>query len=378
MRANTVVAAIVVLGGIGLVAGGLALYKRGEILAGMNAPAWEPVESIHTSAAGLVAMQRSLTAVGTVRARRHVNIATEVIGKVEEVGFESGQMVKQGQVLLTLDAATEEADLRAAEATLALGRANYERLQKAASSNSVSQIDIDRALAERDTALARVEQLKAMIDKRVIRAPFAGLVGLRDVHPGQHLAEGAMVTTLQGEDSSVHVDFSVPQISAPAVAIGTKVAVIVSGQEVPAEVAAIDAQVDAVTRNARIRAVASAMDGLLKPGMFVDVRVPLGAPVDVLTVPATAVRRAPFGDHVFAIEPSEKDKTKLVARQRFIKTGGAGPNGIIVLEGLKSGDRVATDGSFKLREGVSVTEAPPAGAPATSPAHEAKPASSAK
>lgn len=352
-----VLSSLLVFGGIGILGAGLFFYWWMGEQAAKNAPAWEQVETVKIGEATTAPMQRSLTAVGTVRARRHVSIATEVVGKVVEVGFESGQSVKAGQVLLKLDAATEQADLRAAEATLALAIANFERLQKAAASNSVSQIDLDRAVADRDTARARADQLKALIDKKIIAAPFAGRVGLRDVHPGQHLAEGSTVATLQGDDTDVHVDFALPQTNVAIVPIGTTVSIEVQGQAIPATVSAIDPQVETATRNARFRALAPAMDGLLKPGMFVDVRVPLGTPIEVLTVPATAVRRAPFGDHVFVIKPSKEDPKKLVAHQSFVKSAGSGPGGIIITSGISAGDRVATDGSFKLRDGVTVLDA---------------------
>lgn len=358
-----ILSSLLVFGGIAILAGGVFGVWWMQRQAGSNAPAWEPIETVKIGEAATAPMQRSLTAVGTVRARRHVSIATEVVGKVAEVGFESGQSVKAGQVLLRLDAATEQADLRAAEATFALAIANFERLQKAAASNSVSQIDLDRAVAERDTARARADQLKAMIDKKIITAPFPGRVGLRDVHPGQHLAEGSTVATLQGDDTDVHIDFSLPQTNVPIVPIGTTVSIEVQGQTIPATVSAVDPLVETATRNARFRALAPSMDGLLKPGMFVDVRVPLGTPMDVLTVPATAIRRAPFGDHVFVIKPSKDDPKKLVAHQSFVKSAGAGPGGIIITSGLNPGDRVATDGSFKLRDGVAVIDAatvPPA------------------
>ncbi len=315
----------------------------------------EPVETVRMVAVETVPFQRFLTAVGTVSALQHLVLSTETAGKVVEVGFDSGQLVEKGQLLLRLDASTEAAELRSAEAMAELAGLTLERLTQAMADDARSHHELDRAAAEREQALGRTEQLRAMIAKKEIRAAFKGHVGMRNVHPGQYLAEGARITTLQGVADTVHVDFSLPQTAAASLAPGAAVKVIVGDREVPAAIVAADAMVDPQTRNARLRADLPTNGLPLMPGMFLDVRVPLGTPTTVVAAPPTAIRRAPFGDHVFVMEPDAANPGRFRARQRFVKLGGATPQGMVtVVEGLKPGEVIAEEGSFKLREGAAV------------------------
>jgi len=363
MKLRSVAVGVVVIGGVLALAAGLGLYKyrqiREGIAAGENRP--EPPTAVSVVEAQTGPFQRTVTAVGTVQAMRHVTVASEVAGKVVEVGFESGQVVEEGTVLLRLDASTEEADRRAAEAQRELARVTLERVTQAANANAVSRQEIDRARAEFDSSVARVEQFRSMIDKKRVVAGFRGRMGLRNVHPGQFLGEGQMVTTLQGVEENVYVDFSVPQMQAAAVPVGAAVTVSVLGQRLPAVVSAVDSLIDQATRNARVRATTSGLDGRLVPGAFVDVVIPLGEKQEVVLVPATALRRAPFGDFVFVIVADDKDAKVLRAKQRFVTPAGSVEGRVIITAGLKAGERLAGDGSFKLRDGAEVMEAPPGG-----------------
>lgn len=366
MKLRTVMVGVVVIGGILALAGGLGLFKYRQIQAGIAAGAsqQEPPTVVNMINAETGPFQRTVTAVGTVQAIRHVNVASEVAGKVVEVGFESGQIVEAGTVLLRLDASTEEADRRAAEAQRELARVTLDRVTQAASANAVSRQEIDKAKAELDSSVARVEQFRSMIDKKQVLAGFRGRMGLRNIHPGQYVDQGQMVTTLQGVDDNVYVDFSVPQMQAAALPVGAKVQVSVMGQQLPAVVTAVESLIDQATRNARIRATTSSLEGRMAPGAFVDVVIPLGEKQEVVLVPTTALRRAPFGDYVFVIEPDPTDSKILRAKQRFVTPSGSVDGRVIIASGLKPGERIAGDGSFKLREGALVMEAPPA-APAT-------------
>lgn len=376
MKTQTVITSIVIIVGVLSVAAGLTVWKKHTDRAAQAAKAaggWEPAESVQLVPVKTGTHQRSMSATGTVWAVRHVNLATEVSGKVESIGFESGQIVEQGALLVRLDSSTEQADLRAAEAAVELARVTLERYRQALTGKAVSEREIDKAQAELVQAQARVQQLKAMIDKKDIRAPFRGRIGIRDTHPGQYLSEGQRITTLQDVSDQVNVDFSIPQTQAAGLRVGSDVTIIVGAAlgkptEVPAKVSAFDSQIDLATRNAKIRATLDSMNGRLSPGMFVDVRVPLGEPAPVLTVPPTAVRHAPFGDHVFVVAPDEKDPSKLRARQRFVKLGGAAGDQVIIADGLKAGEQLAADGSFKLREGVIVMAAPPPAPASPAPA----------
>lgn len=365
MKLRTVLVSAAIILSVLAAAGVLGFVKYKQITKGMaegaNRP--EPAETVELIQAEAGPFQRTATAVGSIQAIRHVMLASEVSGKVVEVNFTSGQIVQEGTLLVRLDSATEQADKRAAEATRDLARVMLSRMQEAASANAVSKQETDRAKAELDSGSARVDQFQAMIDKKTIRAPFTGRMGLRDIHPGQYLAEGQKITTLQGIDDEVYVDFSVPQLQAVLLPVGASVTVVIADKTFPARVTAIDAQIEQATRNARIRATMSSLGGRLIPGAFVDVRIPLGPPVDVVKIPPTAVRRAPFGDHVFVVKADPKDNTKLRAHQQFITTAGSVDGKVIIASGLAPGDRIAGDGSFKLREGVLVIPAPPAGAP---------------
>jgi membrane fusion protein (multidrug efflux system) len=366
MNSKPVIVSVVIIGTILAIAGGLGYFKYRQITEGMkegmNRPEMSTTVSLIKAETG--PFQRTATAVGTVQARRHITVASEVAGTVVEVGFESGRVVEEGAVLLRLDASTEEADMRAAEAQRDLARVTLERVTQAAGANAVSKQEIDRARAELDSSAARVEQFRSMIRKKTIVAPFPGRVGLRNVHPGQYVDQGEMVTTLQGIDEMVYVDFSLPQLQAAGLSVGSSVEVAVGGQRLAATVTALESQIDQATRNTRVRATVSSLEGRLKPGAFVDVFVPLGEPATVVLVPTTALRRAPFGDYVFLVQADEKGALR--AKQRFVKAAGAAQGRVIITEGLEPGDTLAGDGSFKLREGALVVEAgataPPAGA----------------
>ena len=195
----------------------------------------EPVETVRMVAVETVPFQRFLTAVGTVSALQHLVLSTETAGKVVEVGFDSGQLVEKGQLLLRLDASTEAAELRSAEAMAELAGLTLERLTQAMADDARSHHELDRAAAEREQALGRTEQLRAMIAKKEIRAAFKGHVGMRNVHPGQYLAEGARITTLQGVADTVHVDFSLPQTAAASLAPGPKALRLVARRDLPAD-----------------------------------------------------------------------------------------------------------------------------------------------
>lgn len=355
------------------VAAGLGYWKWKGIQKGMHAgPPPEFPEAVLIATAEMRPYQRTFHAVGTLQAIRHITVATEVSGKVTHVGYESGQAIEEDAVILRLDTSTEEADLRSAEAMVRLNQATLDRYEQV-TANAISKQEVDRVRAELDQSKARVEQLKTTIAKKEIRTPFAGKMGMRDVQPGQYLAQGEQITTLQGTSDEVYVDFSVPQLQAAAIPVGAVVTVALPGGEVPAQVSASDPRIDMTTRNVRVRATMPSMQGKLSPGMFVDVRIPMGEAESVLTIPPTAVRYAPFGSYSFVVEPDPKDPKSLRVHQRFIKSAGAAGDRVIILDGLKPGERVAADGAFKLREGSLVFEPPSGG---TSP--EARGGSQAK
>ncbi len=362
-------------------------------------------ESVKVVKATVLPYQPEAELVGTVFPYRTVTLSNEVAGTIKEVGFESGAVIEEGQVLLRLDASMEEADLKAAKANVGVAEAgiavadaqikwsesNVRRLTQALATKAAAEADVERAqadldvaraqkqraIADVDQAKARVVQIEAEIAKKTMRAPFRAKAGLRNVHVGQYIGEGNEIVGLLGITDQIYLDFGLPQDQAQLVKVGDVFMVrssVLGTEPQRVEVVAIDAAANPSTRNVRLRAVVDNKSQKLSPGMFVDVRVPVGPVQQVVVVPLTAVRRASYGDHVFVIRsvPDEKDPTKkpLRAFQVFIKTGTTLGNNIVVLEGLKEGDEVASDGSFKLREGAMVMPAgsgPPAGGPGAAP-----------
>lgn len=298
------------------------------------------------------------TAIGTVLATRSVTLRNEVPGTVDEVRLVSGRIVGEGEVLVALDVSVERAELRALEARAELARTNLERFGRMAAQQAASAIELDNARAERDIALAEIERVKAIIERKTIRAPFRARVGLADVHRGQFLDAGQLLTTLQGVDAAVHVDFSVSQSVAADLAPGDEIDVLLGQQDdvfLPARVSAVDALVDPSTRNALVRARLEGAGSTVSPGSSVRVRVPVGAVDDVVLVPASAVRRGPSGDHVFVLRHDAEGALR--AHVRPVRLGPSLGRDVVVQEGLEAGDRVAAAGSFKLMEGALVSVA---------------------
>jgi len=353
----------VLFGGLIVVGGGIVALR--DVLgegAHAEAVGVEPAQVITQAVAGARTHRGSTTAIGTVLATRSITLRNELPGTVRWVGLKSGQVVEAGTVLVALDVSVEEAELRALEARAELAETTLERTQRMAARQAVSAIELDNARAERDVALAEIARLRAVIARKTIRAPFRARVGIADVHPGQFLEAGALLTTLQGVDDEANVDFAVAQDVAAALRPGDQVEVVVGEDEglvVPAQIVAIDARVDPTTRNAAVRArIHEALD-LLSPGSSVRVRVGVGAELAAVAVPVTALRKGPGGDHVFVLAEVE-GQTR--AQLRRVESGPVVGDSVIILSGLEAGERVAASGSFKLREGVlvQVTDAAPA------------------
>ena len=349
----------------------LAWYKYWRVSAMMaEAAAFpEPAEAIQVATARQITWQPVAAAAGTIVAKRFVTLSNELAGTIAVVRFESGQIVAERAVLLTLDTRTERAELRSAESDIRLARLTVERKGRLVEQRAGSQSELDRARAELAQAEARRDVIAATVARKTLRAPFRGRIGLRDVHPGQYLAEGTALTTLEGLDSSVFVDFRLPQEVAVQIAAGAPVRLTGAalGKVVTAVVTAVDARADEASRNVRVRAETDQLGDAGKPGAFVDVSVAAAAARAVLAVPLAAVRRAAYGDHVYLIAAAKPRDKGPRAEQRFVKAGPVIGTDIVILEGLRVGDRVATDGAFKLRQGALVSVTAPVAAPVTAP-----------
>jgi membrane fusion protein (multidrug efflux system) len=319
----------------------------------------EPTESVTLAVAKQREYRRTTTVIGTVLALESVTLRNELPGTVRLVDLAPGRVVEKGAVLVALDVAVEEAELRAQEAQAKLAQTLLGRMERASRTRAVSEMEVDRARAERDVALAQIDRTKAIIERKTIRAPFRARIGLSDVHPGQYLEQGTELTTLQGVGDAAHVDFRVAQQVGAGLREGDAVEVFVgAGVPVPAAVVAVDARVDVATRNALVRA---RIEGgrAPDPGSAVRIRVPAGAAGTVVAIPVSGLRKGPGGDYVFVVAADAKGMLR--AHVRPVESGAMLGEEVLVLEGLAPGEQVAASGSFKLREGVLVADAGAAG-----------------
>ncbi len=356
MRPGNWIGSIVLLLAVAGTGGALAAWKhaaiRSQNIAAASQP--EPTESVTVAIARERDHRRTTSAIGTVLALRSITLRNELPGTVRKVMLVPGQVVDEGTVLVALDVSVEEAELHAEEAQAALSETLLSRMERASRSRAASELEVDRARAERDIALAEIARIQAIIARKTIRAPFRARVGLADVHPGQYLDAGTQLTTLQGVDDAVHVDFSVGQAVAAGLREGDEVDVVSASDSPPiaARIIAVDPRVDPTTRNALVRARIEGAARAPAPGAAVRVQVPVGVPRAIVTLPASALRKGPSGDHVFVIAPDEQGRTR--AHVRSVVSGTILGDEVAIHAGLAAGEQAAASGSFKLREGVLV------------------------
>lgn len=334
---------------------GLAAWKYDAIQAGQAASANqpEPMETVTVAIAKEVEHRQTTTSIGTVLALRSISLRNELAGTVREVRLTPGQIVETGTVLVALDVSVEEAELKAQEAQATLAKTVLDRRQNLNHEMATTQEEVDRARADLDIARAQIARTKAIIARKTIRAPFRSRVGIADVHPGQYLNEGTLLTTLQGIDDAAHVDFAVAQQVAADLREGELVEVF-AGQSAPvtAQIVALDARIDPATRNAVVRAKIHGAGQAPSPGSSVRVRVPVGAARKAIAVPVSALRKGPQGDQVFVITHDQDGRARAHIQQ--VESGAMFGDEIVIHAGLNAGDQVAASGSFKLRESALV------------------------
>lgn len=300
-----------------------------------------------------------LTAVGTINPVQGATISAELPGMVSEIGFESGTPVKKGDLLVKLDSAAEQAQLRSAKADAELAKADFERARDLAQRKVISQAELDAASAKFTQRQAAVDNIQSILDKKEIRAPFDGIAGIREVNPGQMVKAGDTLLTLQALDK-VYVDFSLPQQQLSEVEVGLPVVVTtdaIEGREFEGKLTAINSAVDPATRTVALQATLDNPDRALRAGMFARARVILPTKQPTIYIPETAVAYAPYGNSVFVIEQIKDEKSGkefLGLRQQFIRTGESRGDFVAVTEGLKPGDKVVSTGVFKLRNKMPV------------------------
>jgi len=300
----------------------------------------------------------TLNSIGTAVAVHGVTVSADQPGIVAAITFESGQAVQAGDVLVRLDTREEQAQLVAAEAQDSLAHANLARAKNLREQGIMAEADYDQVVAENQQTDAKLVEIHATIARKVIRAPFSGFLGIRQVNLGQYLKGGDPVVPLQSL-SPIYVNFSVPQQDVGKVAVGREVRVTSEGTTVGerrGKITAIDSVIDPSTRNIQVQATLANADGRLKPGMFVNAQVVLGTSSEVMALPASAINYAPYGDSVFVVGDvqSPSGATYRGVRQQFVKLGPARGDQVAVLSGLEAGSEVVTSGAFKLRNGAAV------------------------
>lgn len=367
---------LIMLGGILLLvlilAGGFALHIRKMIAAAPKPFA----QTVTTAQVRALSWQPTLAAVGSVTAVRGVDVTTEIAGLVREIHFKSGQDVRKGDVLVELNADTDQAQLQSLQAAADLSATTLKRDKAQFDAQAVAQAQVDNDAADLKSKRALVAQQQATLAKKTIRAPFSGKLGITSVNPGQYLNPGDKIVTLQAIDP-IYVDFNLPQQQIGNLVVGQRVNIRTEGLDAtfPGRITAISPKVDPTTRNAVVEATLSNPKRLLLPGMFANAAVDVGAEKQYLTLPQTAITYNPYGSTVFIIltaeEAARAAKTStssasaaapagaasgsgLVAQQVFVTTGETRGDQVAIVKGLKEGQQVITSGQLKLKNGASV------------------------
>jgi membrane fusion protein (multidrug efflux system) len=356
--------------GLLMVVGGLGAIKGAQIgkLIAMGKQfqaSGPPPETVGTSVAQAETWETTVATVGSISGLRSVTVSNEVPGTISKIRFESGQIVREGQVLVELDAEVERAQLASAGARRDLADRTLKRSKVLAGGNAISPSQLDEVDAQLKSATTDAEALRAQVERKIIRAPFRGRLGIRAVNVGQYLTPGTMITTLDSMGGTF-VDFSLPQEELATVKVGLPVRVTMEGtqERLTGTISAIEPTIDATTRNVKIRAAIPEPANQPRPGMFVNVQVIQKAQQAVVAIPVTGLLHAPYGDSVFVVEDKPAGSPGMatapdgrpvkIARQQFVRTGAARGDFVAITKGVTAGQRVVTAGAFKLRNSSPV------------------------
>ena len=338
---------------------GFVKFKQVQTAVQAAASFAPPPEAVTSVVAKQEVWPDSLSVIGSMEAVHGVVVSADLPGTVSKINFQSGQAVKEGDVIVELDTRQERAQLAALEAQRDLARINFGRTQKLVDEGVISRQEYDTSVASQKQTEANVGEIRATIERKTVRAPFSGILGIRKVNLGQYLAAGNPIVQLQSLNP-IYVDFGVPQQSGSQVKVGGNVTVTaqdLAGKEFTGHVTALDSVIDEATRNYQVQATLANPQGKLKPGMFVQVAMHYGTPRDAVTLPASAINYAPYGDSVFIITDLKDPKGNSYrgVRQQFVKIDGSRGDQVAVVSGVKPGDEVVSSGVFKLRNGAAVT-----------------------
>src|SRR6266571_7943795 len=344
---------------ITLLAGlGFVKYRQIQAAVAQNGNFQPPPEPVTTIVAQRENWPSTLNIIGTAEAIQGVTVSADLPGTVARINFESGKPVHAGDVLVELDTRQERAQLAAAEAQRDLARINFNRTQELVKQGVTARSEFDNTSAQQKSSEAQVGEIQATIQRKTVRAPFTGVLGLRQINLGQYLAAGQAIVPLQ-KLNPIYVNFGVPQQNS-AQSLGGRTLRVTSddlpGATFTGRVTAVDSVINEATRNIQVQATLSNPNGKLRSGMFVQVQVTLGASRQAIALPASAINYAPYGDSVFVVTnlTDPKGKTYRGVRQQFVKVEGSRGDQVAVVSGVNAGDEVVTSGVFKLRNGAAV------------------------
>ena len=350
---------ILMLVAAALLVGALGYFKLRQVQAAVKGGAFQPPPSAVTT---IVAKQETwpstLSVVGTTAPVHGVTVSADLPGTVDTITFDSGKFVHEGEVLVQLDTRQERAQLAAMEAQRDLAKINYDRMQQLVNEGVISRMEYDKSTAEQKQTEANVGEIKATIQRKTIRAPFSGILGIRQVNLGQYMSAGTAIVSLQALNP-IYANFNVPQQVMSQMRPGQNVRISTdgaSGHEYTGRVNALESTVDESTRNVQVQATLANPENKLRPGMFVQVEVGVGTQRSLFPLPASAINYAPFGDSVYIVTDLKgpDGKTYRGVRQQFVKIAGARGDQVGIVSGLHQGDEVVTSGAFKLRNGAAV------------------------
>ena len=344
---------LAIVGGLGFVK-----FKQVEAAIEQGKNFKIPPTAVTTVVAKKEVWPSSFSVIGTAAAIQGVTVSADLPGTIDRIHFESGQWVKEGEILVELDTRQERAQLASLEAQRDLAKVNYDRAQQLVGAGVIAKQEYDNATAQQKATEAQVGDIKAAIARKTIKAPFTGVLGIRQVSLGQYLAAGQAIVSLQTL-SPIYVNFGVPQQDAGRVVPGHTVRVTnndLPGMSFTGRINALDSVINEQTRNIQVQTIITNKDNKLRPGMFVQVELPLGSPREVISLPASAINYAPYGDSVFVVSDMKDPKGNSYrgVRQQVVKIEGSRGDQVAVVSGLNPGDEVVSSGVFKLRNGAPV------------------------
>jgi len=337
---------------------GFAKFKQVEAAIAQGAKFQLPPTAVTTVIAQRETWPSTLSVIGTAAAIQGVTVGADLPGTIDKIHFESGQWVHEGDILVELDTRQERAQLANLEAQRDLARVQYDRAQQLVKAGVISRSDYDSATAQQKATEAQVADTRAAIARKTIRAPFSGLLGIRQVSLGQYLAAGQAIVSLQSL-SPIYVNFGVPQQDTPKVIPGHVLRITnndLPGMSFIGRITALDSVINEQTRNIQVQATVTNKGDKLRPGMFVQVELPVGKARDVISLPASAINYAPYGDSVFIVSDMKdaKGNTYRGVRQQVVKIDGSRGDQVAVVSGLNPGDEVVSSGVFRLRNAAPV------------------------